>query len=452
MALHAPFLSMSDPLESSEGSIDPLSFQPTYGRLAERVYPYMTVRMARPRFLTAIAMIARVCEELKHEVAADGVTPAWLVAEWYVVKAFVRLRKQVPSEPLWGLPGSSKVEQVLRTRRKLCRESYLKTPQTFGFTGVYKTLARGLEIVSVDDLTLDDGGCELLQVWEREQGLTGFFDGSKGRGEELHAQLRSAVEKGLRNGYTAKRNNWPYWDLIATHLDPGDTGKREAAWLQDRLLNVDLLSNPHDLMATEMRREIYERLESGGKAITSLDEEAMFFREAIRKGSGVSEDLRERLRAIDAYESLCRPAEDAFRLIRYLSTQRGSAPVSEREFVAAPLGPKLAERAQAGAERIQQAFSGTEWENEVRDLVDRYGAVENARSLYQTILEHHEEVQRAKLPDGKRPWVEGSGAEGVVVRTQYRIDEAPANTDSYVRDYRSSTASQFLQDLRRLPR
>ena len=79
VGLAPPILSLYDPPESGEGSIDPLSLQPTYERLAERIYPFVTVRMKRPRFLTAIAAVARVCEGFEDELAKDGTTPAWLV-------------------------------------------------------------------------------------------------------------------------------------------------------------------------------------------------------------------------------------------------------------------------------------------------------------------------------------------------------------------------------------
>ncbi len=55
MTLFPAYLSIYDPAVSAEGGIDPLSLQPTYERLAERIFPFLTVRMRRPRFLTAMA-------------------------------------------------------------------------------------------------------------------------------------------------------------------------------------------------------------------------------------------------------------------------------------------------------------------------------------------------------------------------------------------------------------
>ncbi len=56
MALSPPILTAVDPSEQGETSIDPFATQAGYERLAERIYPHVTVQMARPRFITSIAV------------------------------------------------------------------------------------------------------------------------------------------------------------------------------------------------------------------------------------------------------------------------------------------------------------------------------------------------------------------------------------------------------------
>ena len=74
-----------------EGSSDPLGLQPGYERLADRLLPAVTVRMGRPRFVTAMAVGACICERWDNDaVAADEITPPWLVWEWLLIEAFVR--------------------------------------------------------------------------------------------------------------------------------------------------------------------------------------------------------------------------------------------------------------------------------------------------------------------------------------------------------------------------
>ena len=89
--LKAPFSSEFDPSEEAEGSIDPLGLAPAYERLADRLLPAVTVRMGRPRFVTAMALGACVCASWDTEtVSTDSMSPPWQVYEWFVVEAFVR--------------------------------------------------------------------------------------------------------------------------------------------------------------------------------------------------------------------------------------------------------------------------------------------------------------------------------------------------------------------------
>src|SRR5262245_21083285 len=125
--LRAPFSSEYDPSEEAEGSIDPLGLQPGYERLADRLLPAVTVRMGNPRLVTAMALGACVCEGWDADVvAADEITPPWLVWEWFVVEAFVRAEESV--REIFGVPGMRKVRRALRTQRPVSASSYLKTP------------------------------------------------------------------------------------------------------------------------------------------------------------------------------------------------------------------------------------------------------------------------------------------------------------------------------------
>jgi hypothetical protein len=112
--LRAPFSSEFDPSEEAEGSIDPLGLQPGYERLADRLLPAVTVPMGNPRLVTAMAVGACVCEDWDTDaVAADEITPPWLVWEWFVVEAFVRAEQSLGD--ISGIPGTRKVRQGLRT-------------------------------------------------------------------------------------------------------------------------------------------------------------------------------------------------------------------------------------------------------------------------------------------------------------------------------------------------
>src|SRR5688572_8087457 len=134
MTLAAPLLSAFDPEISAEGGIDPLSLSSTYERLAERVYPFLTVRMSRPRFVTAIAVGAVVCKDFADELAADRKTPAWLVFEWHVIEALLRAGEKLKaSDGGWGVrvPGVAKVRAAVDAGHRVGANTYLKTPKIF---------------------------------------------------------------------------------------------------------------------------------------------------------------------------------------------------------------------------------------------------------------------------------------------------------------------------------
>ena len=97
--LSPPVLSEFDPVLEAEGSVDPLSLARTYEHLADKVLPALTVRMSRIRFVTAIAAGARVCADWgQDDLAKDGVTPPWLVFEWFVVEGLVRRREKLRAD------------------------------------------------------------------------------------------------------------------------------------------------------------------------------------------------------------------------------------------------------------------------------------------------------------------------------------------------------------------
>jgi hypothetical protein len=443
MALQPPFLSIFDPPESGEGSIDPLSLMATYENLAERIYPYITVRMARPRFLTAMVVGARVCGEFIDELAADEVTPAWLVFEWYVVEAFIRCMQDYPATQMSRISGTRKVQNALKDGRRVSAATYLKIPQVFGFSGVYRRLARGLKILS-DDLEIDEGGFELLSAWEKEQGLKGFWGEQKGTGAEFREELRRAVREGMKRGYVIRKDK-SWWETLARHLRPGGARKGEAECIARQLFSADLRPTMNDPMAEHMRCEMLGHIQEHGQPV-GREEEPIFFRKVMRQASP---ELRDRLEHIDAYEGVGRIVDDALRLILYLSTEKGAVPVTEKDFSATNLARQLTGELPAAIERLERCAPGMEGMEAVTRLLVRNSGIRKPQALFQTVLAHHEEAQQHKPPDGKRPWLDRIGA-GVVVRTPYRSNRPPAGVDRYVFPYRTSSVCSFLVDLKRL--
>jgi len=228
--LRAPFSSEFDPSEEAEGSIDPLGLQPGYERLADRLLPAVTVRMGNPRLVTAMAVGACVCEDWDTDaVAADEITPPWLVWEWFVVESFVRAEQSLGD--ISGIPGTRKVRQALRTQRQVSASSYLKTPTAFGFTGVFRRLGIG---ILTEDGRLDDGGYELVTAWAKDQGLNGIIDALGGDGRAFRERLCRAVAQGVEKGHTTPQSG-EFWRDLARRLDPLSPGRNEKKFLLDRI-------------------------------------------------------------------------------------------------------------------------------------------------------------------------------------------------------------------------
>src|SRR5689334_20009484 len=222
-----PFLTLPDPEIEAEGALDPLGLSTIGDRLAEDILPGLRARMSRPRFLTALAVSAAVCDGLEDKVAADHVTPAYLIFEWLLVEGFVRAGDR---ETTMGTPGTLKGQAAKNSGEPMCARSYLRVPSIFGFHGVYKPLARDLGIVE-DDFRLADNGYALVKKWQTERHLDGFLPSSvsTGQGARVRQLLRSAVEDGLREACTRRSPAWQGWSILAEHLAPCLVGRCEAA-------------------------------------------------------------------------------------------------------------------------------------------------------------------------------------------------------------------------------
>jgi hypothetical protein len=434
MGASLPFLTLPDPLVTGEGALDPLGLAMVGEHLADQVLPGLRARMSRPRFVTAIAVSAAVCDGLEERFAADGITPAYLVFEWLVVEAFVR-----ESEPEATLrtPGIQKARDVRQSADAMCARTYLKTPTVFGFHGVYKPLARHLGVVD-DELRLAEKGYELLKAWQTEQGLEGFLDSASGSGPGRSARqtLRDALGDGLAASCTKRSGGWQGWRILAQHLAPASTGRHEAAFIHRLLADQE----------AEARGEVFKLL-SDARDTEELGEDEVAHSLLLPKASA---DLKARLKAIAAYEKTCAVLEEAFEWICYLSTHSVGRPITAATFVQESRTRQLAKNlptAIAAAEEalgvaslgVQQLFAA---------LAEAFGGVRDAETLFEAILARHERVQKDKPPEGKRSWFERAPDGATFVRPPYRIHDRPASERGWNRPYRIGTVLSFLDDLK----
>lgn len=402
--------------------------------LANQILPGLRARMSRPRFVTAIAVAAAVCDGLEDRFAADGVTPAYLVFEWLVVEAFERAGKP---EATLRTPGTQKAQDVRASGDVMCARTYLKTPSVFGFHGVYKPLARHLGVVD-DELRLADRGYELLKIWQSEQGMEGFLDSASGSGLGRSARqvMRSAVDDGLAASCTKRGGGWQGWTILADHLAPAMAGPKEAAFL--RRLLADAEAAP--------RGELFKLMGDVGDN-DERSEDGLVRSILMPKASP---ELLRRLKAIEAYERVCGILEEAFDWIRYLSTHAQARPISRQNFSEQLRVRQLVKELPSAIRRAEEALAASPLivQSLFAQLTKGFDAIVDAEALFEAVLVRHAQVQSDKPPEGKRSWFERSPDGATMVRPTYRANERPNGDGGWNRPYRISTVLSFLDDLK----
>lgn len=427
-----PELSEADPTVSGEGSLDPLGLAQVADRLAEHLLPGVRARMRRIRFLTASAVGALAAEDLFDTVPADGVSSPSICFEWLVLEAFERRRADGAPLEASGVPGSAKVRLVLAEGKRLAARNYLKSPNVFGFTGVYLPLARHLRVLDeyrrpaarITDLTL---------AWEQDQGFVGFTDGTqKSPGGKLRSTLRSQILEGLLKSHCAANESTGLWGQLTESLHPLRAGPLERVQLADWLTSAD------EPVRAEVARVIGAQHDGGDADLV-----------ALLLSERRSEELYVRLRAISSYEAVARLLDTAFRQLRWISTSLGVVPLSANNLsddsVLIEVARKLPGAMSAAGDDIAALDSTL-----LPGFVERLGRFEIRMSipeLIDTLMAHHETVQGNKVPNGKRAWFDRYG-QGWVVRSLYRNpDSAVVSDDWFVHPYRLSSLQTFMKDL-----
>ncbi|MEN9661761.1 MAG: hypothetical protein RL324_710 [Verrucomicrobiota bacterium] len=428
-----PLLSLPDPEGSGETSLDPLGLVPIGEQLAVELVPGVRERQVHPRYLTAFAVSLEICREFRDQTAADGFSEPWQVFEWYAVEGFVRLAKETGGEA--RVPGSQKARKALSQGLPLNAARYLKSPSIFGFHGVYRLLAHTLRVEQAG--FPGDFGWELLDVWEKEQGLQGFHGSTDGPGRKVGRMLADAVRDGLQKGATDRPDGWAGWAFFHEHLDPARVGTREGEliWRQLRSGVIGFGGEILDFLVTKQ-----------GKALADLEErkERQFF-DALKRVA--SDGLRERIDAIGRYEWFCRLLQDAFDACRHEIT------LAHRGILPGELGKVKA--VQRAVERLPDAFAAAEeglgnldrrnrFQNTFQEIAQERTPADFVVALY----EHHRRVQKAKPPDGKASWLECFADGSLLVRPDYRLEKPPVISEEWVNKYRAEPLRSFVRDLK----
>ena len=435
-----PFLSQFDPPEKAEGTLDPLGLYSIADALAVRLAPGVRERQSNPRFLT-LALVGMVaCGEELTELAESKQLSTWLVYEWLVVEALVRsvLINGTEKTLLRGVPGREKVLSALEHGEPVCKSTYLKTPSVFGFHGVYRTLGVKARLFDAEGQVLALG-YSILRAWEIDQSLQGFVAGT-GAGGELRRKLNSYV-KSCSGRAQSKDVGGALRLQVVTHLSPRDSKERERKAIWAALTEHDAL-----------RGEFARTLTSGeGQAawLGAKGSEATFHR-WLRPRASL--EMRQLLKAIEAYEILARLLTDAFDEVRHRLTDE-KKPVSLEFLAKGSSVQRASDRAKAALVVAEQELGEIDPDLRRRaELAFNWiGEAEGPASFAGQLLDRHRRVQNAKPPSPKLPWIDSYNDGRLAVRPAYLLQTFASKPEEFVHAYRTHPIWSFASELGLLP-
>ncbi len=434
-----PLLSEADPKESAEGSIDPLGIYPIADSMASMLVPGVRERQRHPRFLTIIAASLSLCREFDDEtVASDDVSEPWMVFEWYVVEGLTRATTD--SAKLRGLPGRDKADKARKDDVPLSDRRYLMNARTFGFHGIYRTLAREIGVETSEQL--GEQGYAILSAWESEQGLKGFSGIGDGPGRSHRQRLIEGIQDGLKAGATARKT---WGKFFADHFGIYDAGIRESELIRRALAAAD-----NARLSSGYRGEIFEALTSAAgqvmwlEQLESKDPSERRFHTWLLKSA--SSGLSEVLTAVAAYERFCRYLQDAFDdCLRHMTMHKQRIKLTE---LVELKGVKLAAgRLSELYPEVYDKLAPIGIEHRFANAFSEFAEPHAPKSFVEQLLSFHVNVQRGKPPAGKMPWFDRFDDGTYLIRPGYIRDYNPRFDEAYVNAYRTHSLWSFAADL-----
>lgn len=430
--MYFPGLTSYQTLENSQGTLDPLGLYSIADRLANHLAPSLRERMKHPRYLTAIAVGSVICSVFSEdEMSVDGISGPWQVYEWYVASALVK-RFEKENIQLLGLPGREKTTTAKRENIPLNANRYLKTPTVFGFHGVYRTLAKGIDLISENQI--DDFGIQLVDTWEVEQGLQGFRIGVRGtKGYEFRNKFAEAIKQGVGQAAVAKSWSWEQYNTIAESLAPKSPGEKEAELIFNKLTE------------NNTRNELINFIISaeGQLALKSASERQVH--NAFLPAANATKAI---LLAIQAYERVCRLLFNAFyESMQWMQKNQNKAALSNLV---------LLTHVQKAFKELPGAFNKADellepFTNVNMDFVNNFQSLRHVHSINEWLMllfEHHKRVQKNKPPNGKASWILEHTSGNYLLNNSQALDQKL--NDEYVHQYRTFTLLSFMRDLKKI--
>ena len=395
-------------------------------RLADRLVAGVRDRMRRVRFATTVAVSSVVCETLADELPVDDISTPSVCFEWLVLEAFTRRVK--PADLPDGLPGSQKARAVVGRQERLSAETYLKGPRVFGFHGVYKPFALDAGLVG-DDLDPGPRALDLVRAWEAENELEGFADDLHGsEGATFRRNLIEQTRNALLAGRCTTKPNSGVFGRLAGSLNPDEPGLGERARLRALVVGGE----------HELRTELTTLLPIG--RVEAKDHELLA---AVHPSA--SSELRGVIDAVLSYERLAVMIDAAFSTLCVVSHSMGAQPLTP-DVVRANEVIEIASRTLPEAYReALDRMAAVGADNGVEERLGEFAIERPAAELVEVLLDHHERIQSAKPPSGKRPWFEPLRS-GWVVRPPYGSAQVAPMDGTFLHPMRVVALSRFLRE------
>lgn len=426
--IFTPLLSEIDPVTTSEGTLNPLGLYSIADSLAVKLAPGIRERQSHPRFLTAMAVGSVICSRFDEDlIAEDGISEPWQVFEWYVVEGLARTIKD--RNLIRGLPGIDKARKALQEYEHLSASRYLKTPNVFGFHGVYRVLARNLDIIDQYD-QLGENGNKLVKTWEKEQNLQGFLEGK----HHYYKRLVDAVKIGLSSASVDRSDTWYGWPFFGNHLTHTNCGQKEAKIISDALIDSDFRGQLIKFLISDEGQQI---LQNNGS-------EKMFHESLYNIANP---DLQKLIDAILAYEQFSRLLQDAFDDCLFLMTTN-KRKISSIELSKSSYVKKASQKIPDIFKKTSDLLDHFKESNRFEKTFSSFSEKTEPLHWVNSLLEHHYNIQKNKPPNGKSPWFERFDDGSFIIKPNYRRDVKGGQRDGYVHFYRTFTLLSFVNDLK----
>lgn len=421
-----PWMSAYDQPEIPEGALDPLGLYSISDSLTvNHLCPGVRERQKHPGLLVPIAIGAKISEQFSSQYIDGAELSPMQVFEWYVVKSLVHTYKNSAPNRLNGLPGKDKVFNAINDFGSISASNYLKTPSVFGFYGVYKVLARQLDILYNDKM---DEHCEsLILAWEQDENISNI--------NQYYKLAYDAVEYGLEHGKTQR--NWPHSEKLAKHLNTNSPGVQVSSLLWQ------LLTDDSSYLRSEYISFIVKEGSDIWNNVEQEKREQELHKELIKTAS---DEMKFILKTIQLYEEFSRLLSDAFDHILFASSNV-SRSVKINELVSLPSVVLATKRLPEIKDRLEDGLQKYGLGSKFDVFKNVFQSANNAEEWINALLEHHQLHQQSKPPNGKMPFFNSFDDGSIITRPGHRPKNKPENNNNYVHAYRLSSLWSFLVDL-----